>query len=254
MLNVRSMDGAGRGRSDDLTTRARIRDAAILLFGRDGFERVSVRAIAAEVGVSAALVIHHFGSKDALRAACDQFILDELFDRKDLLRSPRMSEALQRWMADIDQFRPWIDYLGRMLIDPSPASQELFDAMLASTRTMLAEQAEAGTMRRFDDPEMTALLVTMSSAASLILSKQLTRTLGGDYFDPAIVRRMTLPTLDLYTHGLYTDDRLLRAAREALDRSAGPADGKGDNDPHQDPDPPTAAPPPAPSTAPPTAS
>ena len=241
MLNVRSTSGAGRGRSDDLTTRARIRDAAILLFGRDGLERVSVRAIAAEAGVSAGLVIHHFGSKEALRSACDEFILDELFDRKDLLSSPRMSEALQRWLADVEQFRPSLDYLSRMLIDPSPASEQLFDAMLASTRAMLAEQAEAGTIRRFDDPEMIALLVTLSSAASLVLSKQLTRTLGGDSFDPAIVRRMTIPTLEMYTHGLYTDDRLLRAAREALDRSAGPADGKGDNDPHQDPDPPTTS-------------
>ena len=60
--------------SDDLTARARIRDAAIRRFGADGFG-ASVRAIAAEAGVSPGLVIHHFGSKDALRASCDEHVL-----------------------------------------------------------------------------------------------------------------------------------------------------------------------------------
>ena len=66
-MNVRS--------DDDLTARARIRDAAVVRFGRDGFG-VGVRAIAADAGVSAALVIHHFGSKDGLRAECDEHVLE----------------------------------------------------------------------------------------------------------------------------------------------------------------------------------
>ena len=52
--------------SPDLTARARIRDAAIECFARQGFA-VSVRAIAAHAGVSPGLVIHHFGSKAGLR-------------------------------------------------------------------------------------------------------------------------------------------------------------------------------------------
>src|SRR3712207_8086528 len=48
---------------DDLTGRARIRDAAIRRFAVDGFG-TSVRAIAADAGVSPGLVIHHFGSKE----------------------------------------------------------------------------------------------------------------------------------------------------------------------------------------------
>ena len=60
---------------EDLTTRARIRDAAVDLFARDGFAHVTVRRIATEAGVSPALVIHHFGSKEGLRAACDAHVL-----------------------------------------------------------------------------------------------------------------------------------------------------------------------------------
>jgi len=58
ILNMRSVD--------DLTAAARIRDAAIERFGEQGFS-VGLRPIAEAAGVSAALVIHHFGSKDGLR-------------------------------------------------------------------------------------------------------------------------------------------------------------------------------------------
>ncbi|NUR49810.1 MAG: helix-turn-helix transcriptional regulator, partial [Hamadaea sp.] len=58
---------------DDLTARARIRDAAIRLFADRGIAGASVRDIAQEAGVSSGLLRHHFGSKEALRDACDVF-------------------------------------------------------------------------------------------------------------------------------------------------------------------------------------
>ena len=72
----------------------------------------------------------------------------------------------------------------------------------------------------------------------VILGHQIGRVLGGDGLTSAVIRRSTLPLIDFYTHGLYTDDTLLAAARDALARTSGPSPGKGDNDPHQDPDPP----------------
>ena len=45
------------------------------MIGRTGFAGTTVRAIAAEVGVSPALLLHHFGSKDGLRDACDDHVL-----------------------------------------------------------------------------------------------------------------------------------------------------------------------------------
>lgn len=47
-------------------TRTAIEDAARALFAERGFEAASIRAIAAEAGVDPALVIRHFGSKEAL--------------------------------------------------------------------------------------------------------------------------------------------------------------------------------------------
>ena len=59
---------------DDRTAKARIRDAAIVSFAEHGIAATTVRKVAAEAGVSAGLVMHHFGSMEGLRAACDQHV------------------------------------------------------------------------------------------------------------------------------------------------------------------------------------
>lgn len=228
--------------ADDVTAAARIRDAAIDLFGRDGFAATSVRAVASAAGVSPALVLHHFGSKDGLRAACDAHIVDAVVGRKDEMGDQATATAaMQSWLADIDQFRPQLDYMARMLVDGSPGADRLFDLLVAGSAQMIREEVAAGRMRETPDPEATAVYLTAYGIVPLILGDQIGRLLGGHGFSADVIRRSTLPLIDFYTHGLYTDDTLLVAARDALARTSGPASGKGENDPTQDPDPPTAS-------------
>ena len=63
---------------EDLTARARIREAALVHFAEDGYERATIRGIAQTAGVSPGLLRHHYGSKDALRAACDEYVFEAL--------------------------------------------------------------------------------------------------------------------------------------------------------------------------------
>jgi AcrR family transcriptional regulator len=233
MLNMRSTP------ADDATTRSRIRDAAIALFGRDGFAATSVRAIAESAGVSAALVIHHFGSKEGLRRACDEHVVAALMARKDdLTRDANPSAAMQQMLADAEAYRPTLDYLARMILDGSELGDELFDALVANSLTMLEDGVANGMMRPSSDPEVRAIVVTTQSLSTLLLERQIGRALGASGLTADVVRRLTLPTLELYTHGLYTDDTLLAAAAEALARTSGPQSNKGPGNPNQDPDPP----------------
>jgi AcrR family transcriptional regulator len=57
-------------------TRADILAAARERFGAEGYERTTLRAVAGDVGVDAALVIRYFGSKQDLFAAAAEFTLD----------------------------------------------------------------------------------------------------------------------------------------------------------------------------------
>src|SRR5438874_13631853 len=59
----------------DLTTKARIREAAMKLFGADGVAASSLRAVARAAGVSPGLIVHHFGSKEGLIRAVDEAVV-----------------------------------------------------------------------------------------------------------------------------------------------------------------------------------
>src|SRR6516225_6863116 len=116
-------------RSADLTAAARIRDAAIEQFGQHGFG-VGLRSIAEAAGVSAALVIHHFGSKDGLRKACDEFVAEEVRSSKsDAIRSNDPATWLGQ-MAEIETYAPLTAYLVRSLQTGGELATMLWDRMI----------------------------------------------------------------------------------------------------------------------------
>src|ERR1700740_3710142 len=96
--------------ADDLTAAARIRDAAIEQFGEHGLG-VGLRSIAEAAGVSAALVIHHFGSKDGLRKACDDYVAEAIPSGKS--EAVRSSDPATWFaaMAESEEYAPLMSYL-----------------------------------------------------------------------------------------------------------------------------------------------
>jgi TetR/AcrR family transcriptional regulator, regulator of cefoperazone and chloramphenicol sensitivity len=230
---------------EDTTAAARIRDAAIARFGADGYDATTVRDIAQDAGVSAALVIHHFGSKDGLRQACDEWLIAELIEEKGMTSGPAIAETMQAWLDDSGRFHHFIDYFATMLAAGGEGGNRLFDRLLHETAAMLEHGVEAGAMHPSSDPEIRALMITINGLAPLLLREQLTRVLGTPFGSAAAARRMTLPTLELYTDGLYTDSTVLDAARAALEGTVATGEGirsdKGPGNPNQDPDPPDAS-------------
>lgn len=212
LLNMRSA-------SDDLTTRARIRDAAVARFGQQGFAGTSLRQIAEDAGVSAALILHHFQSKEGLREACDAHVVRTFLSENEQMTGADASRLMRDALNSVEDRGAALDYLSRMLVDDSPASDNLFDAFLAGTRTMLHEQIAAGIMREQTDVEATAVYLTLYGLGPVILRRHLARAFGESTLTTSLVERSTIPVLELFTHGLYADERLLTAAKEALSPS-----------------------------------
>jgi AcrR family transcriptional regulator len=59
-------------------TRAALVHAALKLFGRQGFDGTSTRAIAAEAKANIGSIAYHFGGKEGLRAAAADYIVDTI--------------------------------------------------------------------------------------------------------------------------------------------------------------------------------
>jgi AcrR family transcriptional regulator len=195
-------------RSTDLTTAARIRDAAIEVFGARGFE-VGVRAIAQAAGVSPGLVIHHFGSKEGLRRACDDFIAEEVRSEKsDAIRSTDPATWLAA-AAEIESFAPMMAYLVRSMQSGGELAKNLWRTMFANVESYLDEGVQAGTIKPSRDPAARAKYLGMAGGGAFLLYLQLhdnptdLRAVLHDY-----ANEMMLPALELYTEGLLTDSTM----------------------------------------------
>ncbi len=232
LLNMRSTIDR-ETQPSDLTTAARIRNEAIKLFGEHGFTKTSVRAIAKAAGVSPGLVIHHFGSKDELRAACDDYITTAIISlAKEKGNADNVGALFAQLMQNPDLLEDEMAYLIQSVNDDSPAGRHMIDNMVANSVDMIKASGENGTMRKVEDPEALAVALVMQSIAMLAFRKHVQRLLGAptdSLVDPKLLARYGLPLLDVYTHGLYTDDSYLEATRAAL-AGQPPATSKENNE------------------------
>ncbi|GGL87306.1 TetR family transcriptional regulator [Nakamurella endophytica] len=202
---MRSADDA------DLTARARIRDTAIRRWGTDGFG-ASVRGIAADAGVSPALLLHHWGSKDGLRQACDEYVLDRFARETDRMTAQELATASAWAILDRDpEFAPLAAYVRRAVTDERSAGR-FWTALVDDTRRWLQQATAAGRVLPTRDEETRAeLLVVLSLGAQLLAHHLAPPGTPADRLLAAVSERVTGPALELFTHGLFTDDRLLQA-------------------------------------------
>lgn len=151
-------------RSADLTAHARIREAAIEQFGRHGFG-VGLRAIAEAAGVSAALVIHHFGSKEGLRKACDDFVAEEIRSSKAAALKSNDPTTWLAQMAEIESYAPLMAYLVRSMQSGGELAKMLWQKMIDNAEEYLDEGVRAGTVKPSRDPRARARFLAITGGA-----------------------------------------------------------------------------------------
>lgn len=200
-----------RSAADDRTTVARIRDAAIEQFGRHGF-RVGVRTIAESAGVSPALVIHHFGSKEGLRKACDDHVAEAIRTEKSATIQSNDPATWFAQLAEIESYAPLMAYLVRSMQSGGDLANALWRRMIDNVEQYLDEGVRAGTVKPSRDPKARARFLAMAGGGGFLLFLQL-------HEDPTDLRRvlrdyseaMVLPALELYTKGLMADSTMYEA-------------------------------------------
>ena len=128
-------------------TRQRLIEAALDVFGRQGFEGASTRQIAKEADANLAAIVYHFGSKEALHVAVAEYIVG----RAGALIGPRLAVAatpealatpeaartaliaLLEAYADVllgeAEAERWARFIVREQMQPSPAFEVIFGMM-----------------------------------------------------------------------------------------------------------------------------
>jgi AcrR family transcriptional regulator len=219
-----------RSASDDRTAVARIRDAAIERWGEHGFN-VGLRSIAEAAGVSAALVIHHFGSKEGLRKTCDDYIAEEIRTGKAASLQTRDPADWFAQMAEVESYAPMMAYLVRSMQSGSDLAKMLWRKMIDDAEQYLEDGVRNGLLKPSRDPRARAKYLGITGGGSFFLYLQMhdnptdLRAVLRDYTE-----EMMLPALEVYTHGLMTDSTMYDAFLETREKGIPFTSNQGDGD------------------------
>lgn len=126
-------------------TRTAILTAARRRFAADGFERTTIRAIAADAGIDASMVMRYYGSKDGLFAAAADLHL-ELPDLAAVSREKLGETLVRHWVArwEGDRSDELLTVLLRSAVTNEGAAEQL--------RAIFGAQVARAVAAVVDDP------------------------------------------------------------------------------------------------------
>jgi AcrR family transcriptional regulator len=195
--------------SSDLTARARIRDAAIQLFAEKGITAATIRDIAEAASVSSGLLRHHFGSKEGLRDACDDFATARMATIQAQVTARGLGDAAL--LGTHPESMRLQRYLVRSTMDGSPAGAAMFERMVTAGEQWLATQP----IKSKDPRAYSAVLVAMKMGLYL-MRDQISRSLEVDLDVPADHARLIRASVEIFTQPLL-DATQAEQAYAALD-------------------------------------
>ena len=196
----------------DRTARASIRDAALHLFAERGADAVTVREIASAAGVSPALVLHHYGSKDGLRAAVDEHatgvfaaMMEQLGDDEgvEALTGGNTASLAEALAAGFPPGSPLPAYLRRILLAGDAAGDALFARWHELTVALLERLEAVGAARPSRDVRTRAAFLLANDLALVLLAHQITAAIGTDPLSPRGMRLWADEAADVYAHGAF---------------------------------------------------
>jgi AcrR family transcriptional regulator len=197
---------------DDLTARARIRGAAFALIAEQGVQGATLRGIARRAGVSAALVNHHYRSKQGVVEAVAEWVLellrsvtgDEDGPNNPAEASARRAANFENLLNSVPLIRP---YIRRMLLDDTPEGMEWFTSMVNHTAGELRDREKAGMARPSKDVQAEAAILNVMSLVPILLPCQLDHVLGGDPDGDRARKRWREATNEMLRSALYPPGR-----------------------------------------------
>jgi TetR/AcrR family transcriptional regulator, regulator of cefoperazone and chloramphenicol sensitivity len=205
--------------AEDLTARARIIDAALSCFAERGARAASMKAIAETAGVSVGLVQHHFKTKDNLRKACDDRVLDVL-RLKTANAHPGGQITDPGFLGSLyDAALPIMPYVARAALEDDERAALLFDEVANLTARFLTDQWPERFPEGAERTRAAAAVMLALNMSTVVLHHQLVRLIGLDADEPIPSVRIGIATLDVYrAMGDFLDSPFGEQFREAVDR------------------------------------
>jgi AcrR family transcriptional regulator len=204
------------GTPDD-GSRGSVLDAAVAYYAAEGFGHPALDNIARAAGLSTDEMLVPFEDEAELRHACDEYVLQALVEwahEKATLEG--MNEVMRSYLADPGAYQAKIGYLGRVVTENTAAAPRFIGVLVDESESIIRAGILDGTMRPFGDPRALAVLLAATVLGMVAMTPHVERALGVFASQQQMLLRLAVPALELYTHGLYTDDSYLTVVRHAM--------------------------------------
>ncbi len=182
---------------ENLTGKQRLLLSAMKLFGERGFDGVSVRDIAADANVSVGLIKHHYGSKEGLRQAVDEYFISrfEAFYGNDEqhvedLSGPEFLSTVDSWVASVaDEWPVFSRYFRRALLEETQWGAALFERYYGIVRGSIDRLDAQGKIRPEVDRLWLPFLFMFLETGTLLMDPYIEKVLGRSGYDPELWQR-----------------------------------------------------------------
>jgi|UniRef100_UPI0040473B0E AcrR family transcriptional regulator len=185
------------------TTREQLLKLAVEMFAENGFAGTSLRSIAKKAGVSPALLIHHFGTKEALIKEAISGTLGAWVAGEKAAMLNDESKQLQNWRALMEKGTTPLNFFRQVLLAGGEYSQRLFDAAVSESEVLLDQMKEAGRLRDISDKQTTALIMTVSGLGSVLLMSQIEKSMGGPISSDHVASRLMNSNNEMLRDGIF---------------------------------------------------
>jgi len=177
------------------------------LFADRGYADVTVRQIASAAGVSAALVMHHYGSKENLRAVLEErvaaFVESMVADLARVTEEGGGASVAELFADRLEREPEMTGYVRRLLADGSPAGLDLFGRLYEVTRTGMEALERGGVVRRSNDEAVRNAFLLSNDLAVLLFRPHLSEVVGIDPLSREGLVRWSAEVVNVYSHGVF---------------------------------------------------
>ncbi len=195
---------------ESLSGKERLLLSAMKLFGESGFDGVSVRDIATDANVSIGLIKHHYGSKEGLRQAVDEYFIKkfEAFygegdEHVEDLPGKEILSTVDSWVASIaDDWPLFSRYFRRALLEETEWGAELFRRYYDIVRGSVDRMDAQGLIRPEVDRLWLPFLFIFLETGTLLMDPYIKKVLGRSGYDPDLWKRRYRGYSDMISRGV----------------------------------------------------
>jgi AcrR family transcriptional regulator len=179
------------------------------LFAERGVDRVTIREVATAADVSPALVMHHYGSKQGLKDAVDQRVLDLMEhligDVAGSLGAASSTSIAELCAAGLESEPHLVAYLRRVLVEGGDAAGIVFRRLFEVTRATLAAMEQAGLVRPAANPAVRDAFLLVNDLVVFLLRDQITAVIGSDPLASDGLAMWSDQVIDVYANGIMSE-------------------------------------------------